>query len=610
MESVLTTMESSSPDRESHPCASRARYAVLQSLVGIMLAYQLAAGSEAMATPVTTHMIIAGLVAMVGGILIMPHSILQRSWFSGLLVGLDTILVTATIYLSGNARSDLYLSYFILMLIAASVRRFSHVIAFSLLLSAGYGFVLYQAVAQGGAIVAGHLLGVPVLLVMAIFYGLAMETIGTERQQKARLLESIEELKHTERALQDSLGQLQHRIKGLKDDLSKANAHVQQGHVERQGLQRQLVEAQKMETIGRIASGIAGEFSRLCSVIGKQTGVVLSRLKPEDPLYGPVDMIFRSGEQAAVLTAQLAALDIQQREFRHVLPISRIIEELSGVIRDLLPKGIECRITIDPAAPHAEVDREELEQALLNVVVNARDAMSGHGRLSIDVTCGPAKETESFAIAEAGRFVMIQVADTGSGMSRDTQSRMFEPFFSTKETNIGLGLTAVYGIVKRHGGHLEVTSAPAQGTKVRIALPAVEASTSPNGAIGSPLAARGEETVLLVEPHEIERKLALSTLLRHRYRVLEATNPVEALMLVQQHAGSLDVAVSGLIMPDINGRDLAKRLLKKYPTMKALFLSGYDDEAILSHRINRRFLLRRPYRQTGLVEKVRELIDA
>lgn len=204
---------------------------------------------------------------------------------------------------------------------------------------------------------------------------------------------------------------------------------------------------------------------------------------------------------------------------------------------------------------------------------------------------------------------MIQVSDTGSGMTRDTQSRMFEPFFSTKETNVGLGLTAVYGIVKQHGGQVDVSSQPGQGTKVRISLPAVEASKMQAGSAVAALSARGEETVLLVEPHEIERKLALSTLLRHRYRVLEASSPVEALMLAQQHTGGLHVAVSGLIMQEINGRDLARRLLRQYPTMKALFVSGYDDEAILSHRINRRFLLRRPYRQAGLVERVRELID-
>jgi signal transduction histidine kinase len=522
------------------------------------------------------------------------------------------VLVTATIYLSGNARSDLYLSYFVLMLIAASVRRFSHVIAFSLLLCAVYGAMLYQGVTLTGSISAGHLLGVPVLLVMAVFYGMAMETIGVEQQQKAQLLQSIGELKKTESAMQGSLGQLETRIKGLKEDLSKAQAHVQQGQVERQDLERQLADAQKMEAVGRITGGIANEFSHLCSVIGKQTGVVLSHLKPDDPLYAPVDEIFRSGERAAALTAQLAALDIHNRQFRQVLPIKAVIEELFPIIRGLLPKGIDCKISIDPAPLHVEVDREGLEQVLLNVVVNARDAMANGGCLTIEVARAQAvgHSLPSSGGKSPTPAALIQVADTGSGMNRATQSRMFEPFFSTKETNVGLGLTAVYGIVKQHGGQVEVSSQPGQGTRVRLYLPGVEAAKPSEHAMASVLSARGEETILLVEPHEIERKLAMSTLLRHRYRVLEASSPVEALMLVQQHAGGVQVAVSGLIMPEISGRELAKRLLKQYPTMKALFVSGYDDEAILSHRINRRFLLRRPYRQTGLVEKVRELIDA
>jgi CheY-like chemotaxis protein len=187
---------------------------------------------------------------------------------------------------------------------------------------------------------------------------------------------------------------------------------------------------------------------------------------------------------------------------------------------------------------------------------------------------------------------------------------MFEPFFSTKETNVGLGLTSVYGVVKQHGGHVDVMSQPGHGTTVRIYLPGMAGVVTATHPSESSIAAKGQETVLLVEPHEIERKLALSTLRRHRYRVLEASSPVEALMLAQQYSGAVHVTVSGLIMPEISGRELAKRLLKQHPTMKALFVSGYDDEAIISHRINRRFLLRRPYRQRGLLEKVRELIDA
>ena len=187
---------------------------------------------------------------------------------------------------------------------------------------------------------------------------------------------------------------------------------------------------------------------------------------------------------------------------------------------------------------------------------------------------------------------------------------MFEPFFSTKETNVGLGLTSVYGIVRQHGGRVDVTSQPGQGTTVRIYLPALTGVVTATHPAEYSVAAKGQETVLLVEPHEIERKLALSTLTRHRYQVLEASSPVEAMMLAQQYTGAVHVTVSGLLMPEISGRELAKRLLKQYPTMKALFVTGYDDEAIISHRINRRFLLRRPYRQRGLMEKVRELIDA
>ena len=577
-----------------------------------MLGYQLLFGPEPIVTRVTSELIVGGLILLIGFLLAVPSSMLQAAWFSGTLITIDTALVTGIMYLSGHARSELYLSYFILMLIAASLRRLSHVIAFSLLLCVGYGIVLYQGAVQTGTLSVGHLLGVPVLLVMAIFYGMALETIGAERQQKTQLLHNIEELERAERALQASREQLEIRIKGLKEDLWKANALVQQEKSERQGLERQLSEAQKMEAIGRITSGVANEFSHLFSVIGKQTGVVLSHLLPEDPLYGPVDEIFRTGEQAAALTAQLATLDIQHRQFRHVISMRTVIEDLSETIRGLLPERIDCQISIGPGPLDVEVDREGIEQMLLNLALNARDAMPQRGRLTIEI--GPAQGGVDGVPLSASNSrtsaVRIQVRDTGSGMTRDTQSRMFEPFFSTKETNIGLGLTAVYGVVKQHGGHVDVTSQPGYGTTVSIYLPTATAALASHQQAESSVAAKGQETVLLVEPHEIERKLALSTLQRHRYQVLEASSPVEAIMLAHAYTGAVHVTISGLIMPQISGRELAKRLLKQHPTMKALFISGYDDEAMISHRINRRFLLRRPYRQTGLVEKVRELIDA
>ncbi len=605
-------VEPSSVDSCHDSTISRPRYVVLQSLVGVMLAYQLLSGAELIASRPTIGVIVVGLVAMVLCLWYVPTSILQAAWFSGTVIGIDTVLVTATIYLSGNARSELYLSYFILMLIAASVRRLSHIIGLSLLLCAGYGVILYQGIVQTGALSPGHLLGVPVLLVMATFYGLALQTIGAERQQKTLLQGSIEALRETEQALQASRDQLEARIQGLKSDLSRANEHVRQEKKEREGLEQQLHEAQKMEAIGRIAGGIANELSHLVSVIGRQTGVVLSRLKPEDPLYGPVDDIFRSGGQAAAVTAQLAGLGLHDGHLRQVLSVKAVLEEIRGVMRGLLPASIDLSMVIEDAPMDVEVDREGLEQVLLHLAVNARDAMPNGGRLLIEAKQVFPGHESGLVNGRGGHLskVLIQVTDTGSGMSLETQSHMFEPFFSTKEMNVGLGLTAVYGIVKHSAGQVDVVSRPGEGTVVRVALPLVRQGRPPAPSILAHVAAKGQETVLLVEPNEIDRKLALSTLLRHRYQVLEASSSVEALLLTQQHPGAVHVAVSDLMMPEIGGRDLARRLLKHHPMMQPLFVSGYDDETMVSHRLNPRYLLRRPYRQAGLVEKVRELLDA
>ncbi len=604
-------VELPSADSGHDSTISRSRYLVLQSLVGIMLAYQLLSGAELIASRPAIGVIVIGLVAMVLCLWYVPNTILQAAWFSGTVIGIDTVLVTATIYLSGNARSELYLSYFVLMLIAASVRRLSHVIGLSLLLCAGYGVILYQGIVQTGSLSPGHLLGVPVLLVMATFYGLALQTIGAERQQKAQLLGSIEALREAEQALKSSRDQLEVRIKGLKGDLVRANEHVRQEKKEREGLEQQLHEVQKMDAISRIAGGVAEELNHLVSVIGKQTGVVLSHLKANDPLYGPIDDIFRSGGKAAALTAQLAELGVHTGHVRQVLSVKTVLEEIRDVMRGLLPPSVDLSMVIHNAPMEVEVDREGLDQALLHLAVNARDAMPQGGRLRIE-----AKQLshghEGVSVNGKGMHrstVLIEVSDTGSGMSPETQSHMFEPFFSTKEMNMGLGLTAVYGMVKHSAGQVDVVSQPGKGTVVRVTLPLAGQGRPLAPSALAHGAAKGQETVLLVEPNEIDRKLALSTLLRHRYQVLEASSSVEALLLPQQHPGAIHMVVSDLMMPEIGGRELAGRLLKQYPTMKALFISGFDDETMVSHRLNPRYLLRRPYRQAGLVEKVRELLD-
>ena len=588
------------------------RFLVLQGLVTIILSYELLFAAESIISKVMSNSLVMGLWLGILSIAMLPQTVLQAVWFSAGLVAADTLLVTTVIYLSGNARSDLYIAYFVLMLVAASVRRLSQLLVLSLLLSAGYAVVLYEGVLQTGVIVTGQLLGIPVLLVMAVFYGLALEGAAVAQEEKASLLNDVEQLKKTEGELENTKALLETRIKYLREDLTKANADLFDGQVARQGLERQLHEAQKMEAVGRVAAKLAGEFGTLFGVIGKQTGIMLSRLQPNDPLRSSADELFKVGEKAATLTAQLIALGIEGRHVRHVLSVQAVLGDLQSMITSLLPDHIELTLKVDKQSAYTEVDREGLETVLFQLVVNARDAMPNGGRLTIEVkgTEGSSHLGRSLTADTACHQILIQISDTGTGMSLDTQAHMFEPLFSTKETNIGLGLTAVFGIVKQNGGRLEVDSRPGQGTVVRVVFPAVQAAEAREELIPKAMLAKGEETILLVEENEIERKLARSALQRHRYRVLEAASSVEALMLTQHYKGIVHLTVSPLVMQEIGGRELACRLLNQHPRMKALFVSGYDDETIQHHRINQRCVLQHPYRQSGLVEKVRALLDA
>ncbi|OQW30659.1 MAG: hypothetical protein A4C66_00805 [Nitrospira sp. HN-bin3] len=591
---------------------SGSRYLVLQGLVTIILSYELLFGADPVLSRVTTNSLVLGLWLGVVALALLPRTVFEAAWFGSMLVALDTILVTAAIYLSGNARSDLYITYFVLMLLAASVRRLSHLFGLSLLLSAGYSVVLYEGILNTGAPVTGQLLGIPVLVVMAVFYGVALENTAVVQKENDSLQKDVEGLKKTEEELVVAKAELEARIAALKSDLSKAKTDLREGQLTRQGLERQLQEAQKLEAVGRVAARIAGEFGSLFSAVGKQTGIMLTHLQQHDPLRGTVDELFKVGEQAATLTAQLIALNLERESDRNRVSVHAVLSDVRGMIADLLPEHIELRVQLDPQAAHVEVDREGLETILFQLVVNARDAMPNGGRLTIDVKTieAPVKSARTTQAGAAASQVEITVSDTGTGMNLDTQAHMFEPLFSTKEMNIGLGLTAVFRIVKQHGGRLGVESRPGQGTVVRLSFPAASVQDGQEESVAKALLAKGGETILLVEEDEIERKLAKSALQRHRYHVLEASSPVEALMLTQQYQGIVHLTVSPLVMPEIGGRELARRLLDLQPTMKALFLSSYDDETIRQHRINQRFVLQQPYRQTGLIGKVREMLDA
>jgi signal transduction histidine kinase len=585
----------------------------LQSLVAGILSYELLVSNETIYGQIVSRMVALGLILISVGIMLLPKSALESAWFPGALISINTLLVTGTIYLSGNASSELYLTYFLLLLIASSAPSLKQLLGLSVIICAGYGVLVYEHAMQSGTLEVGHLLGIPVLLIMSVFYGLTLETVAAERRRNRLLREDVEELKQSEQNLEERRTQLETRVQGLKQGLSRANQEIRQGKVERTGLERQLREAQKFEAVGRLASRLAHEFNQMLAVIGAQTGAIVSKLKPDDPLHAPVDAIFRSGERAATLTAQLLALGIHETTIRDTLSLGEAIASMRETLQGLLPGRIDVRVPDESKPVLVEIGHDRLEYLLLHLIANARDAMPKVGRvdIAVEVVSGELLPAEQLEKNPRKRMARIAVSDSGGGMNSDVQAQMFEPFFSTKETHAGLGLTLVYGIVRQYGGTVEVQSQPGQGTTVRLYLPLVER----NGVVRDTRVRReavskGAETVLVVEEDEIARKLALSTLHSHRYQVLEAGSAVEALLVAQQHKGPIHLTVSHLTLAEIGGRELAKRLVLQHPAMKALFVSGFSDDTIVSHRVNKKYFLQQPYRQHDLAEKVRELLDA
>ncbi|MCW5794661.1 MAG: response regulator [Nitrospira sp.] len=591
---------------------SRVRVMFLQSLVAGILSYELLVSNETIYGQNVSRMVALGLMLISMGIILLPKAALESTWFPGALISINTLLVTGTIYLSGNASSELYLTYFLLLLIASSAPSLKQLLGLSVIICAGYGILVYEHAMQSGTLAVGHLLGIPVLLIMSVFYGLTLETVAVERRRNRLLREDVQGLKQSEQVLEERRTQLETRVQGLKQGLSRANQEIRQGMVERTGLERQLREAQKFEAMGRLASRLAHEFNQVLAVIGAQTGAIVSKLKPDDPLHGPVEDIFRSGERAATLTAQLLALGVHETSIRDTLSLGEAIVSMREALQALLPGRIDVRVPDESKPVLVEIGHDRLECLLLHLVANARDAMPSSGRvdISLEVVTGELLPAEQLEKNPRKRMARIAVSDSGGGMNLDVQAQMFEPFFSTKETHAGLGLTLVYGIVRQCGGTVEVQSQPGQGTTVRVYLPLVERNAVLRDSRVLPEAlSKGAETVLLVEEDEIARKLALSTLHGHRYHVLEAGSAVEALLVAQQYQGPIHLTVSHLSMPEISGRELAKRLVLQHPKMKALFVSGFSDETIASHRMNRKYFLQQPYRQHDLAGKVRELLD-
>jgi two-component system cell cycle sensor histidine kinase/response regulator CckA len=386
---------------------------------------------------------------------------------------------------------------------------------------------------------------------------------------------------------------------------------------ERRNLERQLLQAQKMEAVGRLAAGIAHDFNNLLTAIYGSTELLLGGLSADDERREDVQEIKKAAERAAALTRQLLAFSRQQVLAPQILDLNTVVADVERMLRRLIGEDIEFRSVLAPGLGAVQADPGQVEQVIMNLVVNARDAMPRGGQLAIETANAELDDVyaERHIAVRPGRYVMLAVSDTGIGMNADTKARIFEPFFTTKEKGkgTGLGLATVYGIVKQSSGYIWVYSEPGQGTTFKVYLPRVEAAAEPPAPKPvAPASLRGTETVLVAEDEEAVRNLTRRVLEGHGYAVLAARDGEEALRLATEHAGPIHLLLTDVVMPSMSGRQLAERLVSARSEMKVLYLSGYTNDAIVHHGMLDPGIafLQKPFTPEALVRKLREVLDS
>jgi two-component system cell cycle sensor histidine kinase/response regulator CckA len=386
---------------------------------------------------------------------------------------------------------------------------------------------------------------------------------------------------------------------------------------ELKGLEEQFRQAQKMEAVGRLAGGVAHDFNNLLTVINGYSAVAFSGLRAEDPNRELLAQVQQAGERAVNLTRQLLAFSRKQMLQPQVVNLNEVLVELHKLLKRLIGEDVELALVQAPDLGLAKVDPGQFEQAVINLAVNARDAMPQGGRLTIETRNAELDEdyAERHSEVRPGHYVLVAVSDTGHGMDEATKARIFEPFFTTKEVGkgTGLGLAMVYGFVKQSEGHVEVQSEGGHGTTLKVYLPRAEATVpSAKSLPGLLKVPTGTETVLLVEDEDAVRALSRLILQSSGYTVLEARDGQEGAWVAQQHPGPIHLLVTDLVMPRMSGRRLAEVLTEAWPHLRVLFLSGYTDELLLQHGVpDTGFaFLQKPFSPISLARKVREVLDA
>ena len=380
-------------------------------------------------------------------------------------------------------------------------------------------------------------------------------------------------------------------------------------------MELQLRQSQKMEAIGHLAGGVAHDFNNLLTVINGCCELLRAHCQLPADARPLVDEVHKAGERAATLTRQLLAFSRKTVLQPRVISLNELVRDFQRLLGRLVGEDIQITTDFRADAGRVRVDPGQMDQVLMNLVVNARDAMPRGGTLTIatrDVFLDE-EYARSHPDLRPGAYVHLSVADTGCGMDRPTLARIFEPFFTTKPVGqgTGLGLAMVYGVIKASGGHLTVESEPGRGTTFHLYLPAVGEPDRPALPPSQGGSTPGRETILLVEDEAGVRNLARQALESRGYRVLEAPDGEEALRLAREHAGEIDLLVSDVVMPRMSGRELREQMALLSPTTRVIFMSGYTDDAILRHGLYQAEsdFLQKPFTVHGLLKKVREVLD-
>lgn len=418
--------------------------------------------------------------------------------------------------------------------------------------------------------------------------------------------------KHTQ---EDELSSTVDAINLMRRKIYEAYQNLEKQTSEQIKLERQLQQAQKMESIGRLAGGVAHDFNNVLSVIIGYSELLLNQIPPDDPVYGKIKAIYDAGSKASALTRQLLAFSRKQLLERKVISLNTIIKDFLKIFAKIVGEDIVFTTYLSPESCTVEADPGQIEQILMNLIVNAKDAMPNGGEIIIETAVVQLDESyiEKHMEVKPGQYVLLSISDTGEGMDEDVKSKIFDPFFTTKEQGkgTGLGLATVYGIVKQHGGYIYVYSEKNKGTTFKIYLPACHKSAEEaKRKHFTEALSQGNHTILIVDDNPSIRELIVETLKPLGYHCLQAASGKEAIEIFHKYKGEVHLLLTDVVMPYMNGRELAETIKKEKPDIKVIFMSGYTENIIAHHGMLEPGInyISKPITPAALSQKIRSVL--